>query len=117
MMVADARSMTATNETSGGAARTVDHVASGAHRAIDAVSGAARPAVDQVAEGIHHAVDRVAGRATRAAESLDAKGQQLRAAQARLGARCGARVRDKPMVSLAIAAGAGLLLGWLISRR
>ena len=116
-MIANGTSMTDTSDMSGAVARTVGNAASGAHRAVDAASEVARPAVDHLAAGIHHTVDRVAGTATHAAESLEAKARQLRDAQLRLTERCEAQVREKPMTALAIAAGAGLVLGWWLTRR
>lgn len=113
----DEISMTETDDMRGTVAGTVGHATSDAQSAIAAAADAAHPAVDRLAANIHHAVDRVAGTATEAAESLDAKSRQLRDAQVRLTERCCAQVREKPMASLGIAAGAGLLLGWLLGRR
>jgi ElaB/YqjD/DUF883 family membrane-anchored ribosome-binding protein len=116
-MLTNGTSITETNDLGTTVARTVGQASSGAHRAIDAASDAARPAVDHLAAGIHHAVDRVAGTATHAAESLGATSRHLRETQARLTAQCGAQIRDRPMTMLGIAAGVGLLLGWLMRRR
>lgn len=116
MMEADGTAMK-TDGVRATAARTNDSTTSGAHRAVEAAAEAAHPAVDHLAGGIHRALDRVAGTAAHAAESFEASGRQLCSAGARLTERCGARMRDKPMSSLGIAAGAGLLLGWLLSRR
>lgn len=116
-MSTNATSMTDTNDMSGTVARTVGTAASGAHRAVDAASEAARPAVDHLAAGMHHTVDRVAGTATHAAETLEVKARQLRDAQLRFAGRCEAQVREKPVTALGIAAGAGLVLGWWLTRR
>lgn len=105
------------NDDGATAASANDSTTSAARRAVEGVADAAAPALDQLAGGIHRALDRVAGTAAQAAGSLEASGRQLCSAGARLTQRCGARMRDKPMSSLGLAAGAGLLLGWLLSRR
>jgi ElaB/YqjD/DUF883 family membrane-anchored ribosome-binding protein len=114
MMAMSGTSMTETNDISRTIERAVGSATNGAHGVVDTATAAA---VGHLAAGIHHAVDSVAGTAAHAAESLQATGRQWRDAQGRLTERCGAQVRDRPLTSLAVAAGAGLLLGWLLSRR
>lgn len=106
-----------TNETSGAVGSTVNHAAASAHDAITKASDAARPAVEGLASGAHHVVDKLAGSATHMAESLDAKGEQLQAAQSRLIETCRAHLRDHPVASLAVAVAAGYMLNWWLKQR
>jgi ElaB/YqjD/DUF883 family membrane-anchored ribosome-binding protein len=97
--------------------RTVDSVASNAHKAIDRVSEAARPAVEQVAAGAHHALDKVAGAANQAAETISLKGKQLKDAQLRLADNCRGQLQERPLATLGVALAAGFMLNWLIRQR
>jgi ElaB/YqjD/DUF883 family membrane-anchored ribosome-binding protein len=83
----------------------------------DASALATHPIVGQLAEGAHHAVDSVAGVAAHAAQTLDEKGQQLRAAPSHLIDRCCSQIRSRPFVSLALAMTSGFLMGWLLRQR
>lgn len=105
------------NELSSATARTVDQASSSMHRAIDSASAMARPAVDNLAASAHSAVDKMASAATRAAESFDEKGGQLRDAQAQFTEACRCHVREKPMTSVGIALAAGFALSWLLRSR
>jgi len=98
-------------------ARTVDSATGSAHRVIDKASEAARPAVDQLVSGAHSTVDRLAGAANHAAESLDARGDQLKNAQVRLADTCRTQLREKPIATIGIAVAAGFLLSWLLRQR
>src|SRR5512145_2492729 len=80
---------------------TVDQAST--HDVIDIVSDAARPVVDRIASGAHQAVDKIAGVVDRAAETLGAKGEQLKNARVRAMAQCRGYVRDHPVKSLGIA--------------
>ena len=111
------RSMTETNDAGGATASTIDKVQSSAHRAIDQASGAARPAVDRLATGAHETVDRLAGVANQSAEALDRRSRHLRDQSTQLGESCRSYVQDKPLTALGIAAAAGFLLSWSLSRR
>lgn len=71
------------NSGSAGAADT-------AHKVVDAASST----VDRMASGAHAAVDKTADMAARAAESLDAKGEQLKDLQAQWLESSRAYVRD-----------------------
>ena len=104
-------------DMTGGLARTVDQATTSAHKVIDRASNAARPAVDRVAASAHHAVDKLAEAASDAADTINTRGGQVLDAQARVADNCRGYVRDRPMTSLGIAAAAGLLLGWALSRR
>ena len=97
--------------------RTVDSVASNAHKAIDRVSEAARPAVEHVAAGAHHALDRVAGVANQAAETITVKGKQLKDAQLRLADNCRGQIQERPLATLGVAVAAGFMLNWLLRQR
>lgn len=101
----------------GAVARTVDNASGGLHRAIDKAKDAARPAVDQLASGAHHTVERLAGAATHAADSLDARGAQLRNAQSRLVDSCRSQLRDQPLATIGVAVATGFFLNWLLRQR
>lgn len=116
-MEAMGKSITEANETGGSVGRTVDQATNVAHKAIDRASDATRPAVDRVAAGAHQTVDKIAGAANRAAETLEARGGQLRDAQSRFTESCSAYVRDNPIASLGLAVAAGFLLSRLLSSR
>lgn len=109
--------MAGIGDPSGTVARTVDQATTGAHKAIDKVSDAARPTVDRLATGAHQAVDKIAGAATQAAETLDQKSAQLKAAQARVMESCRDYVRENPITSVGIALAAGFVLSRLLSSR
>ena len=108
-------SINETGTVTGALGRTVDEVSTSAHRLID--SAAARPTVDRISAGAHQAVDRLAEAAAMAADSLDTRGRQLRAAQSRLIDNCYSTLREKPVSSLGVAVAAGFLLGWYLKRR
>jgi ElaB/YqjD/DUF883 family membrane-anchored ribosome-binding protein len=94
------------NSGSAGAADT-------AHKVVDAASST----VDRMASGAHAAVDKTADMAARAAESLDAKGEQLKNLQAQWLESSRAYVRDHPVQALGIAVVGGFLLSRLLSAR
>jgi hypothetical protein len=66
---------------------------------IDKVSDVARPVVDHIASGAHHAVDKIAGVAGQAAETLGVKGEQLKNAQVRAMKQCRGYIRDNPVTA------------------
>ena len=94
-------------------ARTVDRASMGAHDVIDRVSDAAGPAVDRVASGAHQTVSKIASAAGQAAETLGAKGEQIRNVPLRAMEQCRGYVRDYPVTALGIAVAAGFLLSRL----
>lgn len=94
-------------------ARTVDRASMGAHDVIDRVSDAARPAVDRVASSAHQTVSKIAGAAGQAAETLGAKGEQIKNVPVRAVEQCRGYVRDNPVAALSIAVAAGFLLSRL----
>jgi len=76
------------------------------------------PVVERVAAGAHQAVDKAAGAAAAAAKAVDKKsGKVLKAVQERYVDGCRERVRDKPFAALGIAAAAGFVLSFLLTRR
>ena len=111
------KATTADNGASGTAARGHESFKAGAHDTIDKVADAARPAVDRMADGAHGAVDSVAHAATHAAETLSARGEQLKDVQARATDGLLEYMRAKPFTSLGIAAAAGFLLSKILSSR
>ena len=80
-------------------------------------------AADRVEQGLHHATDKTASAAHRTVDKAAEVGEQGRAAYERTRDRADefleqAReyVREKPMQSMAIALGAGWLLGRILRR-
>ena len=106
-----------TNEISGAVSRTVEKAASNLHGAINPASDAARPAVDHLASGAHHAMDSLAKTTSQVAHTLDARGRQLMDAQSRLTASCSSMVREKPIKALGIALAVGFVVSWLLRQR
>ncbi len=94
------------NSGSAGAADT-------AHKVVDAASST----MDRMASGAHAAVDKTADMAARAAETLDAKGGQLKDLQEQWLANGSAYIRDNPVKALGIAVVGGFLLSRLVSAR
>jgi ElaB/YqjD/DUF883 family membrane-anchored ribosome-binding protein len=84
-----------------------------AHKVVDAASST----MDRMTSGAHAAVDKTADMAARAAESLDAKGEQLKDLQAQWRETSRAYVRDHPVQALGIAVVGGFLLSRLLSAR
>ncbi len=105
-----------TNEISGAVARTVDDAASNLHGAINRASDVARPAVDHLASGAHHAMDSLAKTAGQFAKTLDTRGEQLMAAQSRLTGRCSSMVRENPIRTLGLAVATGFVVSWLLQK-
>jgi ElaB/YqjD/DUF883 family membrane-anchored ribosome-binding protein len=106
-----------TADNSSAVARTVDHAAGSAHKAINSASDAARPAVDHLASSAHHAVDTLASAANNTATSIDEKNEKLREVSAHFSESCSSYVRENPAASLGIAVGVGFLLSWALSKR
>jgi ElaB/YqjD/DUF883 family membrane-anchored ribosome-binding protein len=105
------------DEVGGAVTRGVGQASNSMHNAIDKATGIARPAVDQVAAGVHHAVDRLADAANHAAQSIEAKSGQLRAAQSRATETVLSQIRERPLASLGAAVAVGFLLSWLLRLR
>jgi len=76
-----------------------------------------RPVVDRMAASAHVAVDNVAQAATHAADTLGAKGEQIKQAQAQVMHGWVEYVRANPLASLGIAVAAGFLLSRVVSSR
>jgi ElaB/YqjD/DUF883 family membrane-anchored ribosome-binding protein len=103
-------------ESSGTLERAVGDGSARAHDTIDKVSDVVRPAVDRIATGAHEAVDEIARSASRTAESLDAKGERLQDAHARMTEQCRVYVRENPLAAIGIALTAGFVLSRLLKR-
>jgi ElaB/YqjD/DUF883 family membrane-anchored ribosome-binding protein len=73
--------------------------------------------VDQVRAGVHSAVDKTANATVQAAETLSRKGKQLKTAEQQYMEQCLNYIHERPLTSLAIAAGAGFLLNRLLKAR
>ena len=97
---------------------TVEHKASQAHEAVDAVaakaSERAAPAIDRVARAAHDTVDKVAQTAGPAADWLNQSAEQLKAQQQQLVDGCRSTIRERPLVTIGIALFAGYLVGRLV---
>jgi ElaB/YqjD/DUF883 family membrane-anchored ribosome-binding protein len=94
------------------------------HRTIDKVASQAQPLADKVATRAHDGVDQVGDRieqvsdtVSKASERLMARGKQLGAACQRAGETGRDSVRERPAVSLLIAAAAGYGLSKLLGSR
>ncbi len=85
--------------------------------AISNIENAMTRTLDQATEGAHHALDNVTRAAHQASKALDATGDQLMHAQARLTKNCRNYVQEKPLSSLGIAMASGLVLGWFLHKR
>ena len=81
------------------------------------VADSANASVDYLASGAHEAVDKVAGAATRAAESIEDKGEQLKDLQVQWLENSRKYVRENPAKALGIAVVGGFLLSRLLSSR
>lgn len=88
-----------------------------AHEGIDKLSEAARPRVDRLSETAHGMVDKVSETAARVADKFGSSSVQWKDKQAQLVDDTRARIREKPMAALAIAAAAGFVLRALMRGR
>jgi ElaB/YqjD/DUF883 family membrane-anchored ribosome-binding protein len=85
----------------------VDRMATGAHQAALSVD----PAIDRAAQVGHHTIDSVADVAGSSAEWLRRQGGAIKSSQANASAGVQRYVAIHPWQSIAIAIGAGFLLG------
>lgn len=74
-------------------------------------------AVSRMASSAHDAVDRVADATNRAADSLNSKGQEIKAFEERWLKKVRNYVEHNPVQSLGIALASGFLLSRIISSR
>jgi ElaB/YqjD/DUF883 family membrane-anchored ribosome-binding protein len=99
--------------STGASAETMDRLASGAHKGIDAASKAAHPTIDRAAAGAHKAVENADELANHAAEALDRageKGEELLAAGT-------SYMREHPLLTLGLAVTAGYVLSRVLASR
>ena len=89
----------------------------GAPNPTHKIADAAGPTVDRVAFNAHEAVDKMADAVTRAAETLDVKGGQLKDLQVQWLEKSSAYIRDNPLKTIGIAVVGGFLLSRLVSSR
>jgi ElaB/YqjD/DUF883 family membrane-anchored ribosome-binding protein len=96
---------------------TMERKVNQAHQAVDdaatTVADKAGPAIDRVAQAAHQTVDRVAQAAAPAADWINQSAEQLKAQQQELVDSCRSYVRERPLVAVGIAVGAGYLIGRL----
>lgn len=105
------------SDTGGVLGKAGDPVNEGVHTKIDKVSGVARSAVDSLTAGAHQGFDKAAVAASQAAETFDAKREELKAAQAKLVESCRSYVRQNPITSLGIATAVGYVVSRLLTSR
>lgn len=84
---------------------------------INTIENTLSRTLDQATASAHSALGQVSQAATQAAKTLDAKGDQLMHAQARLTNSCRSYVQTQPLTALGIAVASGFLLSWAISKR
>lgn len=116
--------MNAIEKTSSDLNSTTQDTRQDLHRTIDKVASQAQPLADKVATRAHDGVDQVGERidqvsdsVSKASETLMARGKQLGAACQRAGETGRGYVRERPAVSLLIAAAAGYGLSKLLGSR
>lgn len=83
----------------------------------NSAANAADSVVDRMASGVHEAIDRAAGAAAQAAETVDEKGEELKALQAEWLEKSRVYIRHNPVKALGIAVVGGFLLSRLLSSR
>lgn len=105
------------NDASGVLGKVGEPLNPGAHAKIDKVSDIARSTVDSVTAGAHQGYDKAATVAGQAAETLDAKREQLKMAQAKLMENTRSYVRNNPVASIGIAAAIGYVMSRLLRSR
>ncbi|MDN2670333.1 hypothetical protein OX459_02885 [Janthinobacterium sp. SUN026] len=116
--------MNAIEKTSSDINGTAQDTRQDLHRTIDKVASQAQPLADKMATRAHDGVDLVGDRidqvgdsVSKASERLMARGKQLGAACQRAGETGREYVRERPAVSLLIAAAAGYGLSKLLGSR
>jgi ElaB/YqjD/DUF883 family membrane-anchored ribosome-binding protein len=96
---------------------SVERKASQAHLAVDTAAAKATekaaPAIDRAAQAAHQTVDKVAQAAGPAADWINQNAEQLKQQQQALLDGCRSYVRDRPLVAVGVALGAGYLIGRL----
>jgi ElaB/YqjD/DUF883 family membrane-anchored ribosome-binding protein len=73
--------------------------------------------IDNLASSVHGAVDRIAGATTHGAAALRDQGRHIRNAEQRFVENARGYTRDRPVISLGIAAAAGFVLSRLFGSR
>ena len=116
--------MNAIEKTSSDMNGTAQDTRQDLHRTIDKVASQAQPLADKMATRAHDGVDQVGDRidqvsdsVNKASEILMARGKQLGAACQRAGETGRGYVRERPAMSLLIAAAAGYGLSKLLGSR
>lgn len=116
--------MNAIEKTAADVKDTAQDASKDVHKTIDRVADQAKPVVDKVASSVHEGVDQVGEKisqvsdtVSKASERLMERGKQLGAACQKAGESGRGYVRERPGVSLLIAAAAGYGLSKLLSSR
>jgi len=93
--------------------RSWDKVARNAHEAIDRTRDMACPSADSLSGKAHQAVEKITGVAQQVAANVGMGGAQLRRASSRVAESCRSQVSARPLSSLGLAVGVGIVIGWL----
>jgi ElaB/YqjD/DUF883 family membrane-anchored ribosome-binding protein len=97
--------------------RGINQASNATQDAISKAAEIAHPAVDRFTAGAHQAVEKLMHVASSTADTVAHRSEQLMDAQERLVEDCRTYVRQKPVTTLAIAAGIGYVLSHLLSKR
>jgi ElaB/YqjD/DUF883 family membrane-anchored ribosome-binding protein len=95
----------------------VEHLASGAHKGINAAADAAHPLIDRLASSAHRAVDSADHAANHATDTLAKAGSKAGATGERYYAASASYVRDHPALTIGVMVAAGYLLSRLLTTR
>jgi ElaB/YqjD/DUF883 family membrane-anchored ribosome-binding protein len=95
----------------------IERTSNQAHQAIDTAAAKASekvtPAIDRVAQAAHQTVDKMAQAAAPAADWISQSAEQLKAHQDQLIEGARSYVRERPLVAVGVALGAGYLIARL----
>lgn len=98
------------------ATREIDAAANSAQHTIDSLSATAAPALEQITTGAHNTVNKLASGANHAVDAMSSGSAKLHDLQQHFSERCRCQVREKPMLSVAVALASGMLFSWWFSR-
>jgi ElaB/YqjD/DUF883 family membrane-anchored ribosome-binding protein len=102
-----------TNASSTSAEKIHSLIDQGASKAENGASSA----VDFTARGAHHAVDKTAHLVNKTAEKTAQLADQAQTRYVAAQRQVRHHVSDRPVQALALAAGLGAIIGWLLSRK
>jgi ElaB/YqjD/DUF883 family membrane-anchored ribosome-binding protein len=99
------------------ATENVDHLATTAHKGINAAADAVHPVIDRLASSAHRAVDSADQAANHATDSLAKAGSKAGATGEHYYAAGAGYMRDHPALTIGVAVAAGYLLSRLLATR